>query len=339
MNMEGKRKINLDNLITVPSPHLYAKPSAQWVMLQVILALLFPLASGWYFFGFRVLIMVAVGVTSSVLAEVSYQRVKKRKVTVNDLSAVVTGMLIALSLPSTAPLWTIIVGSLFAILIVKQLPGGIGRNVFNPAVAARVMLKAFFSPWITNWVLPGPDLISTATPLEYIGHFSRTVPEEVPGLLDLFLGTNLGGPVGETSKIMILIGMVYLIARKIISPKLPLLYLFSLTAVATLYGDFSFEYVMTHVLSGTAIFAAVYMVTDYSSQPLTPDGKIVYACAAGVLTGIIRILFDFPGGVGFSILIMNACGPLIDRHLAPRIYGHKQRVKNNKAAREKTMLK
>lgn len=328
-------KIELPTLNKEPSPHLFLSRDSQWIMSQVIIALLFPFAAAIYFFGIRVLLMVLVGVGTCVIAEATYQKLLRRKMTVRDGSAAITGFLIALSLPSTAPLWTIVVGSLFAIVIVKQLPGGIGRNVFNPAVAARVMLKIFFSPWITNWVLPGPDVIATATPLEGIGYFSSVIPEGVPSLWKLFLGIGLGGPVGETSKLMILLGMIYLIARRIISPQLPILYLLSLAVVTAVYGGFNFEYYMTHLLSGTAFFAAAYMVTDYSSQPLTPDGKIAFAIGAGVLTGIIRIVFNFPGGVGIAILIMNAASPVIDRYLTPRIYGHKQRIKNAITTRQK----
>lgn len=336
---ETQFQINPNQLNQDPSPHVFAKPSSQWIMLQVIIALLFPTAAGIYFFGWRVLLMLTVGIVTAVVSEYAFQKYKRRKTTVSDLSAVVTGMLLSLSLPVTAPLWTIVIGSAFAILVVKQLPGGIGRNVFNPAVAARVMLKAFFSPWITNWVLPGPDLVTTATPLEYIGNFTQTVSSEVPSLWNLFLGVDVGGPVGETSKIMILLGIIYLVVRKIISPNIPILYLLSLAFVTTIYGDFSFQYFMTHILSGTAFFAAAYMVTDYSSQPITSKGKLLFAIGAGLLTGIIRIVFDFPGGVGFSILIMNALSPWIDKHTAPRIYGHDKPIENNNPLRERVILK
>lgn len=336
---ENQYQVNSMQLNQDPSPHLFARPSSQWIMLQVIIALLFPTAAGIYFFGWRVLLMVVVGIVTAVLSEYAFQKYKRWKITISDLSAVVTGFLLALSLPVTAPLWTIVIGSAFAILIVKQIPGGIGRNVFNPAVAARVMLKAFFSPWITNWVLPGPDLVSTATPLEYIGDLSQLVPPEVPSLWYLFLGVDVGGPVGETSKLLIAVGMIYLIARRIISPNIPILYLVSLALVTTIYGEFSFQFFMTHLLSGTAFFAAAFMVTDYSSQPITPKGKLIFAIGAGLLTGVIRILFNFPGGVGFSILIMNALSPFIDKHTAPRIYGHDKPIENNNPLRERVILK
>lgn len=338
--MEKRAVLDLKRLKTSASPHLLRKHSSQWIMLQVIIALLFPQAAAIYFFGWRSLLMTVVGVTTAVAAEYAFQKISpRRKVSIQDLSAVVTGMLLALSLPVTAPLWTVVIGSLFAILVVKQLPGGLGRNRFNPAVGARVMLKLFFSPWITTWVLPGEEVITTATPLEYIGNFTRQLPSEgVPELGDLFLGIGLGGPIGETSKAMILLGMLYLLFRGVINLKIPLLYLLSIAAVTAIYGNFSFDYFMTHVLSGTVFFAATYMLTDYSSQPLTPTAKTVYAIGAGILTALFRILFDFPGGVGFSILIMNALGPWLDRHLAPRIYGHKERVFPNNPMNEENVM-
>ncbi|BAM48525.1 RnfABCDGE type electron transport complex subunit D [Amphibacillus xylanus] len=327
--MVEKYEFDTNGLVMSPSPHLFSKRTSAWIMQQVIIALIFPAIAGTYFFGLKVLIMLFVGIFSSVLFEYLYQKISRKKVTISDYSAVVTGMLIALSLPVTAPLWSIILGSGFAILIVKQIPGGIGRNVFNPAVAARVMLKLFFSPWITNWVTPEPDVVATATPLESIGYFSKTVPEEIPDLWDLFLGIGLGGNIGETSKLAILIGLAYLVIRGIINLKIPVLYVLTVAIIMSIYGDFSFTYMMSHVLSGTLLFGATYMATDYSSGPLTPDGKTVFAIGCGMLTAVIRIVFNFPGGVGFAILIMNALAPTIDKYLAPRIYGHKKRILRN----------
>ena len=323
-------KLNQAELLTTKAPHLFSRRKSHWIMQQVIIALLFPMLAATYFFGFRVLLMVFVGIGTSVFFEYAYQKYRHIPLTINDYSAAVTGMLIGLSLPVTAPLWTIVVGSAFAILIIKQLPGGIGRNALNPAVAARVMLKVFFTPWITNWVTPGADAVSTATPLEYIGHFSKTVPAEVPNLMQLFFGFELGGNVGETSKFAILFGLIYLVVRGIINVKIPALYVVTVAVVTGFYSGFELTYMMTHVLSGTLIFAATYMATDYSSGPLTPDGKTVFAIGLGVLTALFRIFFNFPGGVGFAILIMNVLTPVLDRYLAPRIYGHKKRLKSLK---------
>lgn len=317
-----------------PSPHVRSKRTSAWVMDQVMIALIPPTIAAAYFFGWWVFAMVAIGIGTAVASEYAYQKLTYKPIKIHDHSAAVTGMLIGLSLPVTAPIWMIMFGSIFAIVIVKQFNGGIGRNYFNPAVAGRVVIKAFFTPWLANWVLPagffnsgyrGVDAVSTATPLEYIGHFSRTVPEEVPGFLDLFMGFNLGGNIGETSKLAILIGMLYLIFRRVINPKVPILYIVTTFVVMGLWSSFNFDFMLTHVLTGTLFFGATYMATDYSSGALTPEGKTVFAIGCGVLTAFFRITLDHPGGVGYSILIMNALAPFIDSKLMPRIYGHKTR--------------
>ena len=280
-----------------PSPHIRTRKPTPAVMGHVIVALIPPLVAAVYFFGVYVLVQVAIAIVTAVLSEYLYQRVTYKKITVRDGSAMVTGMLLGLSLPVTAPWWTVVIGSVFAIVVVKQFGGGLGRNIFNPALAARVMLKAFFSPWITNWVLPGPDMVSTATPLEYLGGGARVVAEQVPGLWELFSGINLGGNVGETSKIAIIVGMLYLIFTRIINPKIPVLYIGTVMLVMGFYSGFNLDFMLAHALSGTLFFAATYMATDYSSGCLTPGGKTVFAIGAGVLTAFFRIVFTYPGGV------------------------------------------
>lgn len=317
----------LSKLKNGASPHIRTPRTTAQIMTEVLIALIFPTAGAVYFFGPEVILMIALGMGTSVLSEYLYQKWTYKKITIQDRSALVTGALLGLSLPVSAPWWSVVVGSVFAIVVVKQLGGGIGRNVFNPAVAARVMLKAFFSPWITNWVLPGPDAVSAATPLEYIGGGATSVPEMVPGLRDLFFGFNLGGNVGETSKALILLGMLYLIFRRIINPKIPVLYILTTTLLMGIFSYFDFEFMMSHALSGTLFFGATYMATDYSSGALTPEGKTVFAVGAGVLTALFRFFFTYPGGVGFAILIMNGLAPFIDQKFMPRIYGHKERPK------------
>lgn len=309
-----------------PSPHIRSARTSSRIMMHVLIALCFPAAAAVYFFGFRVIVMLVVGIVSALAFEFLYQKIRNKKVTVSDGSAAVTGMLMGLSLPTSAPLWALILGTAFAIIVVKQLPGGIGRNLFNPAVGGRVMLKIFFTPWITNWVLPGVDAVSTATPLEFIGHGVTTVSPEIPSLLNLFMGFDLGGNSGETSKLMILIGMVYLILFKIISPKIPLLYIGTVGLIMFLFSGFDVEYAAVHMLSGTLFFAAVFMATDYSSGAITPKGQVFFAIGCGVLTALFRILFNFPGGVGFAILTMNMIAPWIDKQCTPRIYGHKKPI-------------
>ncbi len=307
------------------APHFRQAHTSQKVMIHVLIALIFPTLAGMYFFGWmRVLLMVIVGISSAIFFEFIYSLWSKRPVNYLDGSAAVTGYLIALSLPSTAPLWTLLLGTAFAILIVKQADGGLGRNRFNPAVSARVMQKLLLTPWITQWVLPGPDAISTATPLESIGHFAQSVPDTVPSLTDLFFGFNLGGPIGETSKFAILFSFIYLVLVKVIKPTIPLVYMLTIAILASLWSSFDLQFIGSHLLSGTLVFGAVFMVTDYSSTPISPKGHHVFAIGAATITFIIRIIFNFPGGFGFGVLIMNAFTPWIDKHFAPRIYGHQE---------------
>ncbi|WP_034549917.1 RnfABCDGE type electron transport complex subunit D [Carnobacterium funditum] len=318
MDLKGK-------LVQGQSPHIRIPRTSSWVMTQVLIALIPPTIAATYFFGWKVLLLVGLGIVTAVLSEYLYQKFNYQKIRIQDRSAMVTGALIGLSLPVTAPWWTVVIGAVFAIVIVKQMNGGIGKNYFNPAVAARVMLKFFFSPWITNWVLPGTDAVSSATPLAFIGDGAKTVAATIPSIGDLFMGFNLGGNVGETSKLAILIGMIFLIVRHVINPKIPILYILTTMVVIGFYSEFNLEFMVTHGLSGTLFFAATYMATDYSSGSLTPNGKTVFAIGAGVLTAFFRVTFNYPGGVGFAILIMNALIPYIDQRLMPRIYGHEKR--------------
>lgn len=316
------------DLVTNESPHYKDARQSNQVMLHVNIALLFPTLAAFYFFQWqRVLLLLIVGIGSAVLFEYLYQKIRGQEVKITDGSAAVTGHLLALSLPTTAPVWTLLLGTAFAILVVKQLGGGIGRNRFNPAATSRVMQKLFLTPWITNWVLPGPDAISTATPLEYIGDFARSVPEQVPSIGDLFFGFNLGGPMGETSAFAILLSFIYLVAFRIIRARIPLIYLGTLGLAAFLWSGFDLEYALTHVLSGTVVFGAVFMVTDYSSSPITPRGHEVAAALAAFLCFLLRILFNLPGGFGISLMIVNFISPWIDKQFAPRIYGHESAPK------------
>ena len=316
---------SFQNLSLSPSPHLRVKKTTRNIMGDVLLALIPPFLAAIYFFGWKVILMVALGMGTALLSEYAFQKLTHRNLTIKDNSALVTGALIGLSLPVTAPLWIVVLGASFAIIVVKQMAGGIGMNYFNPAVASRVMIKAFFTPWITNWVLPGPDAISAATPLTYLGGGVSTVAATVPKLSDLFLGLNLGGNVGETSKLMIIMGMLYLIFRRVINPKIPLLFIGTTTLFMGFYSGFNFDFMMSHALTGTLFFGATFRATDYSSGALTPEGKTVFAIGAGLLTGVFRVVFTYPGGVGFAILIMNALAPVIDQKLMPRIYGHEKR--------------
>lgn len=302
-------------------PHIREKWTSQWIMQQVLIALVFPTIAATYFFGLWSLVMVVVSVAACVGLEFAFQKIVWKSVTVTDYSAVITGWLLALTLPVTAPLWTLLVGDFIAIVVVKQLTGGIGRNWLNPAVAARVLLKLFFSPWITNWITPQPDVVTTATPLADLGNFAKELSPTTPDFVDLFMGFGLGGPIGETCKFALLLSAVYLIARKIINPLVPVFTIGSFYAAMLLYSSFNFAFANAHLLSGALIFAAVFMVTDYTTAPLTDKGKYMFAIGCGVLAAVLRICTDLPGGIGVSILVMNLLTPLLNKYTVSRIYG------------------
>lgn len=307
------------------APFFRAKYTSQRIMLDVIIALIPVSLMAIVNFGLISLIMIILGISSAVFFEYAFQKLNNKDITINDFSAAVTGLLIALSLPPTAPLWILLFGTFVAIVIIKQLPGGIGKNTFNPAVFARVLIKILFTPWITNWVLPGPDEVSVATPLEFIGNGAEKIASGAPSFNDIFMG-NIGGNIGEMVKWAVIIGFVYLIWRRIIDFMVPISTLTGLFLITLLFGKTNPEFAIYHVLSGTAFFASVFMVTDYTSGPLNKKAKILYALFIGILTGIIRYLFNLPGGIGIAILIGNMLAPVFDAITTPRVFGHKGRI-------------
>lgn len=306
-----------NNLIASSSPHLRSNETISRVMLDVLIALLpATLASIWYFkLNAAVLISLAVG--TAVVTEMLCQKVMKRPITINDLSAVVTGLLVAFNIPASAPLWIPIVGSAFAIIIVKQLFGGLGHNFMNPALAARAMLLASWPVIMTNWVTPGADAVSTATPLAILS--GEATQATLPALSDVIFG-NIGGCLGETAAIWLIIGGVYLLYRRVINWKIPFTYI-GTVAVLTLIFGVEFNDMIYHVFAGGLILGAFYMATDYSSSPVTPLGQIIFGVGCGLITVIIRLKGGYPEGVSYSILLMNLIAPLIDKYTRPKVFG------------------
>lgn len=302
------------------APHIRHSATNQKIMRDVIIALMPVLFAATYAFGLRVLLITAVTVISSVGSEYIYQKLTNKKVSIHDLSAVVTGILLALSLASNVPLWTAVIGSVFAIVVIKQLPGGIGNNPLNPAVSARVMLKVFFEPQISNWIEPGPDAISTSTPLEFIGNGAEELTAAVPSFADVFMG-NIGGNSGEVVKWAILIGLAYLVIRKIVDIRVPLATLLGTFLFMLLVSSADFTFASYHVLTGTLLFASVFMVTDYTSSPLNPRARIVFGFSVGLMTGILRYVFNFPGGIGIAIITMNLFANKFDASFTQKIFG------------------
>jgi len=321
-----------ERLMVSSSPHIRDRVNTRKIMIDVIIALLPATFAGVYFFGTRVLLVVMVSILSCVASEYLARRIMKRSNTISDFSAVVTGLLLALNLPPSVPLWVAAMGGVIAIVIVKQLFGGLGQNFINPALGARIILMISFPAFMTNWVKPGVDAISSATPLRIlkdavlIGRLSDGTNlsgfADLPSYGDLFWG-NILGCIGETSAAALLIGAVYLFARKIIGPEIPLTFIgttalltWAFGGVTLFTGDFLF-----HVLGGGLLLGAIYMATDYATSPMTLIGRIIMGIGCGVITAVIRLLTENTEGVSYAIMIMNILVPLIDRYTVPRSFG------------------
>lgn len=304
-------------LLVSPAPHAKSPVTTRAIMGTVLLALLpCVIASVWQF-GLNALLICIIAVASCVAFELVAQLIAKRRVTIGDLSAAVTGLILALNLPSTAPWWMVIVGSAVAILLVKQIFGGIGCNFLNPALTARAILLASWPARMNNF--PSIDGISTATPLAMDAAASATsVP---PTMLDLFLG-NISGSMGEICKLAILIGLAILLITRVVTWHVPLSFIGSFMLFAWMFGYNP----LTAVLTGGILFGAVFMATDYVTNPMTRKGQLVFGIGCGLLVAVIRKFGTYPEGVTYAILIMNIFTPLIDRFMRPRVYGE---VKGN----------
>ncbi|MBQ9071269.1 MAG: RnfABCDGE type electron transport complex subunit D [Clostridia bacterium] len=300
------------------SPHISSKRTTQSIMLDVVIALMPLLIAGCIIFGMRSLLVVGASVVASVGSEYIFCLITKKKNTIFDLSAVVTGVIIGLNLPATAPIWQVIVGSVFAIVVVKGLFGGLGQNFANPAATARVFLLICFSGTLAGGVTPklssAPDLVAGATPLTVMRDGG-----ELPSLLDMFLGLR-GGAIGETCVLAILIGFAYLVIRRVINFEVPLIYV-ATVFVLSLIADNSFSVALYQVLSGGLMLGAVFMITDYATTPVTREGKMVFAFGCGLITYLIRAYGSYPEGVSFAILLMNILTPYIQKWTAKRPFG------------------
>lgn len=302
------------------SPHIRSGETTQRIMLDVILALMPALVAGIFYFGFRALTVTIVAVVFAVATEAVMQKILGKSITVNDLSAAVTGVLLAFNVPVSAPLWMVAIGSVFAIAIVKHCFGGLGHNFMNPALAARALLLASWPVRMTSWVAPGADAVSTATPLAIVKNGAEAAGQALPSLWNLFVG-NVGGCIGETSALALLIGGIYLIYRGVISYRIPATYIATVAVLSFLFGGFDPYMMVYHVLAGGLFLGAIYMATDYSTSPMTAKGQIIMGIGAGILTAVIRFFGGYPEGVSYSILLMNIATPLIDRYTMPRKFG------------------
>ncbi len=302
-----------ENFNISSSPHIRSKVTTSNIMLMVIIALLPATAFGVYNFGLSALLVVVITTAAAVLTEYAYQKLMHRKVTIGDYSAALTGLLLALNLPAEAPWWMCVLGSVFAILVVKQVFGGLGQNFMNPALGARCFLLISFTGRMTTFVYDG---VSGATPLALL-----KAGEKVD-VLDMFLG-NIAGTIGETSVVALLIGGVFLVAMGIISLRIPLTYIitFSIMVIAIGGHGFDLTYIAAHLCGGGLMLGAWFMATDYVTSPITPKGQIVFGVCLGVLTAIFRILGGSAEGVSYAIIVSNLLVPLIETVTLPKPFG------------------
>ncbi len=287
------------------SPHLRDSITTKRIMLDVIIALIPALIAAVVIFGYRALLVACVCVVCCVLSEFVWAKLMKKPDTVGDLSAIVTGLLLAYSLPATIPFWQAAFGSIVAIIVVKQLFGGIGKNFANPAVTARIVMFLAFSVSMTTWVNPAADAVSSATPLALIGSGQT---EQLPSLMNMFLGVR-GGCLGETSTLALLIGGIYLLVRRVITWHTPVAFLASTFLFSLALG----QQPVYQIMSGGLVIAAFFMATDYVTTPYTAVGKLIFGVGAGLLTVIIRVYGSYPEGVSYAILLMNILTPYINK--------------------------
>ncbi len=305
------------------NPHVRAKDTTTGIMLSVIIGLLPATIFGIYNFEYKAAILVAVCVAGSVLFEGAYEFFMKQKLTVKDLSAAVTGLLIALNLPYDFPIWMALIGCGFAIIVAKQVIGGIGQNFMNPALAARCFLVLSFGTRMTVFTYDG---ITGATPLKQLKDTGA-----VESLFDMFIGTT-GGTIGETSVIAILIGGIFLLIKGVIDFRIPVSYILSFLLFMGIFGEggFSPEFLAAHLCGGGLMLGAFFMATDYVTSPITKAGRIVFGVLLGILTGIFRVFGPNAEGVSFAIIFCNLLVPIIEKFTMPTAFGRKSRIFNIK---------
>ena len=316
-----------NKFIVSHAPHTKSCDTTKNIMFDVLIALMPALIAGVIVLGYRAAFVALVCVAASVFFEWLWNKLLKKPSTIGDFSAAVTGLLIALNMPVTVPFWITIIGSFFAIIIVKQFFGGLGNNFMNPALAARAFMLTSWAKPMTTWIKPfekidlfgNADVISSATPLSIVKEGTGDV---LPTYMDLFLG-NTGGCIGEISALAILIGAGYLLYKRVIDWKIPVVFIFTVFVLSYFAGRDG----LYQILSGGLILAAFFMATDYVTTPYTAKGQIIFAFGCGFLTFVIRNWGGYPEGASYSILLMNLLTPLIDRYTVPKTFGEKGEAK------------
>lgn len=322
---------NNKQLLVTASPHIRSKRTVANDMLDVIIALIPAGAVSVYFFGYRALVLILASIASCVLAETIFNKCLKKENTIKDLSAVVTGILLAYNVPFTLPVWQLVIGAFFAIIICKMLFGGIGQNIVNPALGARAFLMASWSSTMTSFV--PTERVATLKTVSDVSMLSAATPLSDPkaySIMDLFIG-HIPGSLGEISALALLLGACYLLIRKVIHIRIPIVYILTTVLMLAIFGDkVDLDYILKQVLSGGLILGAFFMATDYTTAPITPKGQIVFAFGCGFLTAVIRLWGGYPEGVSYSILLMNLLVPVIEKHTRPRIFGKAKAEKGAK---------
>lgn len=312
-----ENKLDKEILEISISPHIHSTQDVNSIMRDVLIALAIPLIASVYFFGFQALKVVIVCVIFTVSSEAIFQKLFNKPIRITDGSAIITGVLLAFCLPPTSPVWLAALGAIFSIIIAKEIFGGLGYNSFNPALVGRAILLASWPVQMTNWINPlryigtHIDTVSSATPLA-----AAKMGLLVPGYWDLFIG-QVGGSLGETSALALLLGAAYLFYRKIISWHIPFSYIGTVAILSAILGKDPFF----HILAGGLFLGAFFMATDYVTSPITNKGKIIFGIGCGIMTVLIRLYGGFPEGVCYSILFMNALVPLIDKFTQPKAFG------------------
>ena len=328
-------------LIASSSPHIRSNENTRSIMLDVIIAMLPALVWAIYNFGFKALISVAVSVVACLFWEWLYRKLLKKPQAIGDLSAVVTGMLLAFVCPPELPWWALIIGAFFSIVVVKQLYGGIGCNFLNPALAGRAILLASYATAMTTWTLPSSkkelaDVISTATPLQImkegtVEKFAELTTNYTVG--DMFIG-RIGGSLGEVSALALLLGGAWLLIRKVISWHTPVAFIGTvaiLTLISAPAGIDNVQYMLYNVFGGGLMLGAFFMATDYATSPVTKPGQLIFGIGCGLITCFIRRFGSYPEGVCYSILIMNCCTWIIDKYTKPTRFGVDKKAKKEAA--------
>ena len=323
------------------SPHVRSNETTTGIMLDVIIALVPALIMSAIYFGTRALVLTAVTVGSAVLAEWVSRKVMKRSNTLGDLSAIVTGLILAFNLPATLPLWMAAIGSIIAIVVVKQMFGGIGQNFVNPAMTARIILMVSFPTAMAKWIVPfenawSADAVTSATPMATLasakGGDLSAVADALPTLTDMLLGRH-GGSMGEVCSIALICGGLYLIMRKVISPIIPVAFIGTVAVTMFLYSGFNLEYTAYQLLGGGLMLGAFFMATDYTTCPINKKGKLIFGIGCGLITFVIRVFGALPEGVSFSIILMNIFVPHIENLCASKPFGTLKEKKAKKEAK------